>query len=285
MTTDRPPSSRPHPSGDLELSQARGSLRDALSGVKNLDQLLRSIRVGSKAVASVIPDVHASCVTIRSASNQLLGAIAQKLLDPRPIEELRAFIDPRVCELEQGLGGARHKTMSAKNRLALEGMVTRLSRELDAARDLIDLLEDASWGPTVRVDLQELVRESLKPVGREPNGSVKLSATLSLPAERVDVFVNPRVAMGLLTIGVRLLAADAATKPHIALSSEPPRVSIRRGPGEGERVVVPARTLIAPTEICMQAAASLCAVAIDRQADALALSWPTNREEREPKPA
>jgi hypothetical protein len=260
-------------------------LRNALGGLKNLDQLLRSIRVGPKAVASVVPDVHASCSTMLTASNQLLDALGQKLADRRPIEELKGFIDSRVRELERELAAARRKQMTAKNRLALEGVVTRLCREIDAARELIDLLEDAAWGPTVRVDLLELVRESMKAPGRDPDAAPTTPATLGLPQERVDVYVNPRVAMGLLTIAVRLVVPDAATRPHIELSSQPPRVSIRSGPAEGERVVVPSRTLIAPTERCIEAAARLCGVGVERSAGVIELSWPASRHEREPKPA
>jgi len=137
----------------------------------------------------------------------------------------------------------------------------------------------------VRVDLLELVRESMKAPGRDPDAAPTTPATLGLPEERVEIYVNPRVAMGLLTIAVCLVAPGAASRPHIELCSRPPRVSIRPGPGEGERVLVPARTLIAPAEHCIEAAARLCGVGVERRGGAIELSWPTSRDEREPKPA
>ena len=99
------------------------------------------------------------------------------------------------------------------------------------------------------------------------------------------MYVNPRVAMGLLTIAVRLVAPDASSRPHVELASQPHRVSIRSGPGEGVSVVVPSRTLIAPTEHCIEAAARLCGIGVEQRAGAIELSWPTSRHEREPKPA
>ena len=54
-----PPESRTDPLGSVELDAARGTLREAQSALRNFAELLHSVRVGSKALIAVLPDVAA----------------------------------------------------------------------------------------------------------------------------------------------------------------------------------------------------------------------------------
>ena len=58
MERARPPSQPPR---DTAMDAARGTVRDALGSLGNLALLSGSVKVGSKAIAGVLPDVLASC--------------------------------------------------------------------------------------------------------------------------------------------------------------------------------------------------------------------------------
>jgi hypothetical protein len=152
--------------------------------------------------------------------------------------------------------------MNAKNRLALEQAVTRLARDLDAARELIQLLESAIWEPRIRLDLLELARETFKAGASTANGGPgSISATLSSIELGMELFVNPRVAMSLLSIGVQLAASGRpGVVPHIAIQRQPSGecgVAISSQGGPGEPIVLGARRIVPPTLSCAQAVASV----------------------------
>lgn len=276
MSPGRPPSSRPSRGVDPELDAARGLVRDALGSLRNLEQLLKSIRVGPRALSAVIPDVHASCAPLLRAARELLAALRQHLPDPGAPDALEAFIVPRVGALEKSLAEARQGPINARKRLALEAAVAGAAQELDAARALIDLLEDALTGPAVRVDLLELVRSAGRTPDRvENDDSATVKATLAAPQQNIELLVNPRLAMWLLGIGVQLMAdAGSPTIPHVELTAAECGLRVHRSPGTGESLFLAARLLIAPTLPCARAAAGLGGARFTSDESACTILWP-----------
>src|SRR3954467_8205345 len=155
-----PPESRSDPLGTAELNAARGTLREALSALRNFAELLHSVRVGSKALISVLPDVAAGCAPMRVTVDGLLVAVAAKPGLAEASRALQAYFAPRLVHLDQELAAAAHRPLSAKSRIALEQVITRLSLELDTARGLLDLLVEAVSGRSVPLDLAELLLQS-----------------------------------------------------------------------------------------------------------------------------
>jgi hypothetical protein len=263
-------------------------LRDALGGLHNLVQLLHSIRVGPKALTAVIPDVQASCAAMRRAVRELLDEIGSEFPSPAPTDELRAFFEPRINELERSLTLAMRTPINARARLDLENVLGRLSRELDTARELLDLLEDAVEGPTVRLSLLEIVRHGVVSPDRHLPQASALTATISSTPEGLELLVNSRVARALVTTGANLVAGG---DPHVQLTLLIGRLDggesglrVQRGSAEGERIVIPVRPLIAPTLPCVEAAARLAGARVERSADDSRFSvlWP--REAGAPHP-
>jgi hypothetical protein len=170
--------------------------------------------------------------------------------------------------------------INARARLDLENVLGQLSRELDAARELVDLLEDAVEGPTVRLSLLEIVRHGVVPPERLPPQTEALSATISSTPEGLELLVNSRVARALVITGVNLVASgdpDAALELVIGrLDGSESGLCVRRAAAEGERIAVPLRPLIAPTLPCVEAAARLAGARIERSADDSQFSvlWP-----------
>jgi hypothetical protein len=257
MLNGSPPPSRLSGSASERLEAARGSMRDTLGAIRNLEQLLKSIRVGPKALATVIPDVHESCWPLRQALRELLGAIWGQL--PDAARAVDAFAKPRVAEIESALSHARNATMNARERLALEEVVSRVARELDVARAMLELLEESLARATIRVNLLDLAREAFAGTdGRESQRGPRIRATLACSATG-DVQANPRVAMRLIAIAVRLVAVSGpGTSPHVQagqLGDGQVGVSISTGPGEGVVVSLAAPPAVGPLLECAQAAA------------------------------
>jgi hypothetical protein len=194
MTSGSPP---PAPPGDARLQIARGALRDAFSAVRNLEQLLKAVRVGPRALRGVIPDVHASCRPMIQATQKLLDDMAASI-GANCHRTLLDFTIPRMLELESALAGARRGSLRASQRLALERVTSRVVRELGTVLMLIDLLHEGTTSKTVAVDLRELVQESAA-IFKTARPLREVALNLSCP-EPISVRVRPRMAMALLAL-------------------------------------------------------------------------------------
>jgi hypothetical protein len=209
------------------------------------------------------------------AANDVLSAIAGKLRpDTDATTALEAFMLPRIAQLEHALADAMKRSMVAKHRLALERIVSELTRELECARELLDLLEEATSAPRIPVDLAELLQQTFK--SSEADDAEHLRAVLDLTAGSVEVDVSPRVATALFGIAAEFISAEGAPL-FVALKREDGRcsVSMRRdtaeAPTRGE-----ARCPIEPMAVCLRAAAAVLGAELLHDADgsSLVISWP-----------
>jgi hypothetical protein len=279
MVSGPPHAFRPAPAEHERLEEARGRLRDALGGISNLDQLLHSVRVGPKALVTVLPDVLASCVDIRRAADELLGVFEHYLPSPAAPIALRSFVNPRVQELERELAAANERSMNAKHRLQLENVVDRVSQDLVAARWLIDLLDDALWSPAVRLDLHELVREASKTSVSAAESVESVAVTLAPSREGLELFINPRVGMGLIGIAVALVASgDPNAVPHVTVTDHTDGARglwIQKERGEGDGLMLIRRRLIPPSLAVLDTAATLSGAKLTRSSDGgrVAIEW------------
>ncbi|HWZ91488.1 MAG TPA: hypothetical protein VNW92_21650 [Polyangiaceae bacterium] len=276
-----PPESRSDPLGTAELNAARGTLREALSALRNFAELLHSVRVGSKALVSVLPDVAAGCAPMRATVDSLLAAVATRAGTSAATAELSAYFTPRLALLDRELGAAGDRPLSARTRLSLEQVITRLSLELDTARGLLDLLVDAVSNQSVRVDLAELVQQSF--AGPPSGGSWNrehIVATMSFVQAEIEVELNPRIATALFALGVEWVAQRAEGTPHLLVDQDSTgryRVQIAPGArGGGDDLILIARGVIDPTFTCLRAVAGISGVALlwDETSSSLCFLFP-----------
>lgn len=282
MPSGKPPSeSRATSPGSAELDAARGTLREALSALRNFAELLHSVRVGSKALISVLPDVAAGCAPMRATVEGLLEAVAAHSELGAASCALQAYFVPRLALLDKELGAAADKPLSAKSRLGLEQVVTKLSRELDTARGLLDLLADAVSNRSLRLDLAELVQQSFS--GPPSGGSWNrehIVATLSFAEPGAEVELNPRIVTALFALGVELVAGGGSGTPHVSVERDPAggqqvKIERRSVPGADDLILV-ARGVIEPTLICLQAVARISNVSLawDASSGSLRFAFP-----------
>ncbi len=283
-----PPESRTDPLGSASLDAARGTLREALSALRNFAELLHSVRVGSKALISVLPDVAAGCAPMRATVDGLLAEVAGRTGLAEASAALQAYFAPRLAHLDEELAAAAHRPLSAKSRLGLEQVITRLSLELDTARGLLDLLVEAVSGRCVPVDLPELVQHSF--AGPPSGGSWNrehIAATMSFVQADHELELNPRIATALFALGVELVARGAGVgAPHVLVERDPAGrfcVHIERSAvARGDDLSLIARGVIEPTLICLQAIASVSGVSLawDERTPSLRLGFPDRTQAR-----
>jgi hypothetical protein len=240
MDSGRPPSSRPTAEERERLAAARGGLRDALGSVRNLGQLLMSVRVGPKAIASVLPAVHASVEPVEGWFRSQLAIVAAGLGDRRAVDELLGYVSPLTRELLSEL--SQDRPLNARTRLHLEQVVLPLLKKLEAARALSELLESAVHTSTIHISLPELLREAAKGIDGVTGGGDVVHAMLRIP-HAGEVLANPRVSVLLLGVSV-VPAAEHTTRLVIS--------PIGTG---GEAVTLVAPSIIEPTLTCIHAAA------------------------------
>jgi hypothetical protein len=270
MKSGLPPSSHAFVRGTAALDMERGSLRESLGGLRNLAQLLHSLRVGSRPLSNVLPAARDACDPLRHAMGEILAAAQNALGEREAAESLNAYVTPRIQELEAALTHASDRPLSVKMRLSLEECVTRLSQELDTARGLFDLLGESITGRPMRLDVLELSRQSFS--GPPSGGSwphETLVATLSSNTLELEVEVNPRAVTSLIAFGVELVAdpEDASQIPHIVVSPTAEsgcHILIERNPSAGgEDLMLLRRGIISPTLPSVAAAARANGAVLD----------------------
>jgi hypothetical protein len=250
-----PPSWSPPRNDGVDL--ARGTLRDGLGALGNLAQLAGSTRVGSKAIETVLPDVLASTGPMRAAAEELIAALGPGLGASTVLDELRAFVVPRVDELERELTELTGQPLRTPSRLGLDRLLARLSAELDAAQALLEMLEVASAEPFVSLRPPEVLRQRLPaaPSGKRPQR--KMEARLVVKEPVPEMPLRPRALSAIVASLAEMLEVE---HPVIAVRSTQTAVEIDLLKDEaeaGEALPFWAYGVVAPTQTAVQAAASV----------------------------
>src|SRR4051812_16626022 len=260
MATARPPSQPPR---DTAMDTARGTVRDALGSLGNLALLSGSAKVGSKAIAGVLPDVLASCGPTREALVTLIEGLRGSLPGSPVPDELQAFALPRVDELEAELTDRvnNKEPLRAPDRLGLDRVLGRLSRELDAVQSLLELLEIAGYEAPFPFKVADLLRQRLpaSPSGRRP--ARRFNARLSLTEPLPEVLLKPRAFSTLVGAAAELLSDPNGTPGiSVALQSGTVEVYVSGSAAAGADLVVWGYGVIAPSAAAIRAAVELSGV-------------------------
>ncbi|HTQ07959.1 MAG TPA: hypothetical protein VMI54_29100 [Polyangiaceae bacterium] len=260
MSTARPPSQPPR---DTAMDAARGTVRDALGSLGNLALLSGSAKVGSKAIAGVLPDVLAACGPTREALLTLIEGLRRQLPSSRVPDEIEEFVLPRLDELEEELQGRVNEPLRTPERLGLDRVLGRLSRELDAVQSLLELLEVAGYESPFPFKVNELLRQRLpaSPSGRRP--ARRFTARLSVTDPLPEVLLKPRAFSTLVAAAAELLSdPDGSPGISIAVRNGAVEIYISTAAATGAELVVWGYGVIAPSHAAIRAAAELTEVEI-----------------------
>jgi hypothetical protein len=245
------------------MDEARGTVRDALGSLGNLALLSGSARVGSKAIAGVLPDVLASCAPAREALLTLIEGMRPLLPNSHVPDELEAFSLPRLNELEAELTDRvnNNEPLRAPDRLGLDRVLGRLSRELDAVQSLLELLEVAEYESPFPFKVADLLRQRLpaSPSGRRP--ARRFTARLSLNEPLPEVLLKPRAFSTLVAAAAELLSDPSGTPGiSIAVQHDSLEVYVSGSAATGAELVIWGYGVIAPSAGAIAAAAELSGV-------------------------
>lgn len=247
-------------------------MRDALSAVRNLEQLLQSINVGPKAIGAVLPDVHSACRPFVSEVRELLDAVGKHLDDTECIHALVDHMTPPVAELEGALAVAMKRTMNAKGRLELEPVVAKAANELDSALDVLALLEEAVAGRDLSVSISEIARECFDTA----TGDDALEVAASFGGDSCEVEVAPRAVVRLIRTCVSVVAATT-DKPAVFVGKRDAQcgVWVEQATG-GETMRVSRIRLIHCSVACADAAARAMGgrVTVSPDRSSASVTWP-----------
>lgn len=272
--------------GELPSTQTRvrdglGALRDTIGAVGNLDQLLRSSKVGPKAIASVLPDILASCPPLE---NEIQSAVG--LLSPRfaagSMAALGSFILQQVEELKSAVNAAAtgQRGVSAGARLGLERAIGQVQHNLTGALPLLEVVTEVAFSSRIPLDLHELLvllrdgdqsrglRGQVVRAGLEP-GSGPLTL-LSSPRSMLTLIAlsgalaNADNPTPTLSIGLRRSEDDEGTLASLTASAVAPLEPRLR-------IVLP--PVVPPTEACVAAVAQAMGLHFVRGDQRVAFSW------------
>jgi hypothetical protein len=267
MQYGEPPSWRPDHER-LKAEAYRGTVRDALGGLRNLEQLLGSLRVGPRALLTVLPDVQACCSPLDDAITGLSSIIAAKLIQASSVVlSLSESSKRTIATLSNALKSANKSTFNAKSRLLLEQVVKRTSRDIEACFELIELLGEAAWGRTMTISLAEMAREAFRTTAPTGVATNAIRLTLSADIPNIERNASPRALVLILNHLVRWnVRTTPELVPRVVFSAEPDKtIAVRVLPvaGVGETRWATGRCVLPETEECLHIAAKAMSLRLD----------------------
>lgn len=220
------PASSGEPSSASALGAARlelGPLRNGLGSLKNLELLLRSIKVGQKDLFSAIAAVHADCAPMIMSAAALREALVSCGIEPGCAERLEGALSTSLQQLTRELAHpVESGRLSVAQRLKLEGVITRAVDELSAILPLAALLDGIGQRPPPERTPVALIHAlDVEPAA---GGGVPVGVVLPEGERCAGLGIRLDVGKLLLAIGIGLCAQGRPEQPVV--------VSFERAPGE-----------------------------------------------------
>ena len=209
----------------VSLAEAKGVLRDVLAAVRNLEHLLRSPRVGPRALGQVIPGLKGLCDPLSAAVEQILEHVAaSNATSARPIAidaaltSLRGYV-PEVCDrLRTALDKVAGVALDAKSRLSFEAAIVRAGAELNSVRQLLDLLVRAVEGSHTELFIEELLQATFSPTVSNRAGQASREGDRVLRG-RCERFSGEPPGLDAAHYAGAISAARASTGDRVSLSA------------------------------------------------------------------
>lgn len=252
-----------------------GPLRNGLGSLTNLELLLKSIKVGQKALFAAVTDVHADCAPMIASAERLRQSLEARGVDGncalRLCDSLVSNLKALEGELSRTVDSGR---LSVAARLELEGEIARASRELRAALPLATLLDRATRNKPLELTPVELIHAA-SAEGSDPE-AVSVRVEGADAGSSVGLGIDLDAAKLLVAVGVALVIQGQPEQMASVCFGGPERgamvTTIERGRASGQLVRLAAPRVVEPTLLC-------ASVAIERMGGSLEYS-PNERRAR-----
>jgi hypothetical protein len=226
-----------------------GMLRNGLGSIRNLELLIKSIKVGQKGLFAAVSAVHADCAAMIADATALATALSEMGVDSSCAEGLSNALVTSLRDLESMLAGAvASGRLSVSQRLKLERDLSRSGRDLSATLPLVSLFERTCRPRPLELTPVELVHAS-SAERSEPNG-ISVYKVPSPSAAATSVSVDLEAAKALVAIGVALVIdGNPEGRPRLAfeLRADGAPVSVISLGPEKAAVAAPPRAPAAPS--------------------------------------
>ncbi|MFO0758472.1 MAG: hypothetical protein U0359_18410 [Byssovorax sp.] len=210
-------------------------MREGVTAIENLAQLLRSRNVGPRQLGHALPEMRLGCASLATAIVELKTAMDDYLAGDA--EGRRAFLGMlehaslRVDELGAAIKSKEPTQLDARERLALEAVVRGIGGELDSMLRLIDLVGAAATIRTADIDLSVLLTEQRR-------SSQRLTPVNAIIELRAPTFnADARVVLELIEFAVATVVRGGVDSPRIVADLEtqpdgPLLITVGQAPGE-----------------------------------------------------
>lgn len=181
-----------------------GMLRNGLGSIRNLELLIKSIKVGQKGLFAAVSAVHADCAAMIADAVALSGALSEMGVDAGCAERLSSALATSLRELEGMLAGVVESgRLSVSQRLKLERDLSRSGRDLSSTLPLVSLFE-RTWRPRP-LELTPVALVHASSAERSEQKSVIVHKLPSPSAATTSLSVDLEAAKTLVAIGVALV--------------------------------------------------------------------------------
>ncbi|HEU4408077.1 MAG TPA: hypothetical protein VFS43_22635 [Polyangiaceae bacterium] len=191
------PSDEGAPARD-EGAPARASLREAIAALQNLHALVRSPRVGPKAIAPLVPELVALLGPLGEQLARGLGLVEAPPAHLAARAELVAFGRALAASALAALERAAGRGVDARSRLGLELELERLLPPLEGMRELVDALEASRDEGAAELDLRDLLDDAFAPASPAPAWGRAVPVRLAGPPPAAPIRLRPRAGRALL---------------------------------------------------------------------------------------
>lgn len=266
-----------------------GMLRNGLGSIRNLELLIKSIKVGQKGLFSAVTAVHADCAAMIADATALAASLSEMGVDAVCAERLSSALATSLRELESMLAGAVESgRLSVSQRLKLERDLARSGRELSSTLPLVSLFERTCRPRPLELTPVELVHASS--AERSEQKSVAVYRVPSPSAATTSLNVDLEAAKTLVAIGVALVIdGNPEGRPRLGfelrdgvpvsvISLAPERAGAAPGAGSQQAAplhITPLR-LSSPSVLCAEVAARRLGGRFEyaREARRVCIYWP-----------
>lgn len=268
MSDSIPPPSWPRDADLNRIAHALGTLRDGVGSLRNLEQLLSSIKVGPRSIAGVLPDVMASCEPLREALTDLAATIVGRVPSTGgALDTLSRHAGPQIDELSAALLSAQKRDVNASSRLQLQQVSKVVLQDLECVVELVALLGEATWNRPVALGVEELANEAFRntePASSRVRGSIRL--TIRVQPCPFELSTRPIALVGLLGHALRWLVRDTPEgTAHVEISAPSPEgveFVMHLGARGHDYRYVGGRHVVPATGLCLDAVAAALGIGL-----------------------
>ncbi len=242
-----------------------GQLREAVSAVRNLDQLAHSRHVGPRAIAAVLPEVRRDCEHLEALTQRVLRQLAP--FNPNATQCLLEDVARAKASLATAVRIPDGKLAYARHRLMLQDAARVSVSHLDGLLGMLNLLAAASRN----------VATPLRPTDLSlPEGTAGEVDECTADFGAAEVNSSPAAATQLMAA---LLCMLGSVPRHVRATLEQGHwvFRFRRSATPGApyrfRRIVMGRC----SQVCTEAAASLLGCKLQVRPDGSDLMWSSQR--------